>query len=54
MTDNIFILKGEAELVALHAKEYDTEALLQTLLAEHPDLLSGEQIDPESRAVGFS
>ena len=48
MTDNIFILKGEAELVALHAKEYDTEALLQTLLAEHPDLLSGEQIDPES------
>jgi hypothetical protein len=27
---------------------YEAEALLQELLAKHPDLLAGEQIDPES------
>jgi len=36
----IFILNG-ADLVAMHEAPYDSEDLLQTLLAKYPDLLAG-------------
>ena len=40
MSGGIFVLNGE-ELVAMHEEPYDSEDLLQTLLATYPDLLAG-------------
>ena len=50
MTQNgrIFLLHPNNELVPLDEAEYDSEDLLQTILTEHPDLLGGEQINPDS------
>ena len=48
MADNIFLIQGDDQLAKLEAKSYDSEALLQTLLAKFPDLLAGEQIDSKS------
>lgn len=42
--DAIFLLRDGA-LTELAATPYDSEALLQRLLAEHPSLLAGAQID---------
>ncbi len=42
----IYHLVG-SELVALDETPYDVEETLQALLADHPDLLAGDQIDPE-------
>lgn len=41
----IFLLDGNAGLTPLEEAPYDSEALLQGLLADHPDLLAGDQID---------
>lgn len=41
----IYHLGDDGRLVAMHETPYDSESLLQTLLAEHPSLLAGEQID---------
>jgi hypothetical protein len=41
----IFLLDGDASLTALYETPYDSEALLQTLLASHPELLAGDQIN---------
>ena len=38
-------LRRENELVELRDQLYDSEALLQKLLAEYPNLLAGEQMD---------
>ncbi len=45
MSDNIFLIQGEDQLVQMESQPYDSEALLQTLLAKFPDLLAGGQID---------
>jgi len=37
----IFLLRGD-ELVAMHEQRYDSEELLQTLLAKYPTLIAGE------------
>jgi hypothetical protein len=37
-----------SRLVAMDETEYDSERVLQELLAGHPDLLAGEQISPDS------
>jgi hypothetical protein len=42
----IFLLRGDDDLVEMTERPYDSEALLQTLLARHPSLLAGDQIDP--------
>src|SRR4051794_2828967 len=45
----IFFLEDEADsLTALVEAPYDTEDILQALLARHHDLLPGDQIDPEN------
>jgi phosphoglycolate phosphatase-like HAD superfamily hydrolase len=41
---SIFVL-GEAGMVELREAAYDSENLLQSLLAEHPRLLAGDQMD---------
>lgn len=44
----IFLLHPNNELAPLDEAEYDSEDLLQTILTNHPDLLGGEQINPDS------
>ncbi len=44
----IYLIDGNERLEPLAAQDYDSEDLLQRLLAEHPDLLAGDQIDPDS------
>jgi hypothetical protein len=41
----IFLLGDDGGLVKLIERPYDAEDRLQALLADHPDLLAGEQID---------
>jgi hypothetical protein len=46
----IYLLDGESKLIAMEESPYDSETLLQKLLADHPDLLAGDQInDAEPR-----
>ncbi len=45
MSGNIFLIQDKDELVKLTACEYDSEELLQELLAKYPDLMAGDQID---------
>jgi len=45
----IFLVgEGEGHLVALEETSYVNEGTLQELLVEYPDLLPGDQIDPEN------
>lgn len=44
----IFLLHTNKELAPLDETEYDSEDLLQTIVTKHPDLLGGEQINPDS------
>jgi hypothetical protein len=48
MTDNIFIIHDNGKLTEMNEQEYDSEALLQSLLANYPKLLPGGQIDVAS------
>jgi hypothetical protein len=43
----IYLLKEDSKLLAMEEAQYDSERLLQSLLADHPDLLAGDQIDAE-------
>jgi hypothetical protein len=45
MTSGIYLIQNDGELVAMTAQPYDSEALLQGLLASYPSLLAGDQID---------
>jgi hypothetical protein len=44
-SSRIYLLHDDAALVAMQEQPYDSERLLQELLAKHPDLLAGEQVD---------
>ena len=44
MTGRIYLMKDNAALTAMEETPYDSEKLLQEMLAKHPDLLAGEQI----------
>lgn len=44
----IFVLDEQRKLIALAVRHYESEDLLQTLLADYPSLLAGDQIDPNS------
>ena len=46
MTDSIYLIRGESELVEMKEAPYDSEALLQTLIAKYPNVLAGDQMDP--------
>jgi len=47
MAGRIYLLNGESKLVAMEESPYDSETLLQKLLADHPDLLAGDQINED-------
>ena len=46
MRREIFLIQNDGQLIAMREQIYDSEALLQDLLARYPHLLVGEQIDP--------
>ena len=48
MTGGIFLLDDDGKLVRMDETAYVTEDRLQSLLAEYPELLAGDQIDPAS------
>jgi hypothetical protein len=45
MNPGIFLIQDNDELVEMNEQAYDSENLLQTLLAKYPSLLAGSQID---------
>lgn len=45
MTGRIYLLQDNGALQSLDQQAYESEDLLQRLLAEHPDLLAGEQMN---------
>jgi hypothetical protein len=47
MSGVIFLIQGE-KLVELREEQYDSEELLQKLLADYPKILAGDQIDSEN------
>jgi hypothetical protein len=47
MADRIYLLGPDNKLISMKEEPYYKEDLLQTLLADHPDLLAGEQIDSD-------
>lgn len=47
MTQGIFLIQSDGSLVELAEEPYDSELLLQELLAKYPNLLSGNQSDPK-------
>lgn len=46
--DGIFLIQPDGRLIELGERPYDSEDLLQRLLARYPDLLAGRQVDPEA------
>jgi len=44
----LFVIKEDGTLAGLSETKYDSERILQELLAKHPALLAGELVDPES------
>lgn len=45
MTGRIYLLNEDSDLTPMDETAYDSESLLQELLANHPDLMAGEQIN---------
>lgn len=47
MPGSIFILHDDRTLIEMTEAPYNSEAVLQLLLADYPNLLAGDQIDPD-------
>jgi hypothetical protein len=47
MTDRIYLVSDDESLKPMEATPYANEDLLQRLLEQYPDLLAGEQVDPD-------
>lgn len=48
MAGGIYLLREDDELVEMLERPYDSESVLQQLLAKHPSLLAGDQLDGSS------
>lgn len=48
MSGVIFVIGKDGELIELEETPFEAEAHFQELLAKHPGLLAGDQIDPDS------
>lgn len=46
MSDGIYIIRDDNSLVEMRSSAFESEALLQQLLANHPSLLAGDAVDP--------
>ncbi|MHA2069072.1 MAG: hypothetical protein ACXABY_32315, partial [Candidatus Thorarchaeota archaeon] len=45
--DSIYLLKDSGDLEKVRKQSYDSEELLQMLIEKYPELLAGEQINPD-------
>lgn len=45
MSQDLFLIQGDGKLVEMREQAYDSESLLQQLLASYPGLLAGSQIN---------
>jgi hypothetical protein len=45
MNSGVFLIKSGGELIEMKEQRYDTEDMLQELLAKYPNLLAGDQMD---------
>jgi hypothetical protein len=48
MSGGIYLIQDSGALVELNERPYEAEELLQRLLAEYPDLLAGDQVNPSA------
>jgi len=48
MSGGIFLLCGDDDLVEMTEQPYDSEDILQALIARFPSLLAGDQLDSTS------
>ena len=48
LAEEIFILKNDGQLEPVREQKFDLEDVLRPLVADHPELLSGQQIDPDN------
>ncbi len=46
MTDGVFIVRNDNTLVDMRSSSFESEDLLQQLLATHPSLIAGDAVDP--------
>lgn len=46
MSGVIYLIGDDERLLPMSETLYDSEELLQRLLADYPELLAGDQIDP--------
>jgi hypothetical protein len=49
MSGGIYLIQDDGALVEMTQQPYDSEALLQELLAKYPNLLAGDQMDAVPR-----
>ncbi len=47
MPGGIYLIQGDGSLVEMAESAYDSEDLLQGLLADYPSLLAGDQVGGE-------
>src|SRR5438552_1028909 len=48
MNPGIFLIQSNGELLEMNEQPYDSESVLQKLLADYPSLLAGNQINPRA------
>ena len=53
MNGKIYKLKDNEELLEIHEEKHKSEYNFQTLLTKYPDLIPGDQIDPENPRKWF-
>ena len=54
MTGGMYLLQGDDNLIAMTEAPYDSEDVLQSLLAKYPDLLAGDQLPGSVFGVPYS
>ena len=45
MSGGIYLLQKDGHMIEMREKDYDSEEILQRLLADYPNLLAGDLID---------
>src|SRR5215218_11164160 len=53
MPGGVYLIQGDGQLVEMTEHPYDSEVLLQGMLAEYPNLSAGNQKQSRSEAVSF-
>jgi hypothetical protein len=48
MSGAIFLIQNDGQLMEMNEQGYDSEDILQTLLAKYPNLMSGDHINNEA------